>query len=74
MENIICTSIIVRHDCNLLLLWGNCLSLKLWVSICVSMVYVILGIKLFVNILLSIFQHELNKIQIKATRFFYFFN
>jgi hypothetical protein len=54
MKNFRCTYyIIVWHDCNLQLL---CVALKLRVFICESMVYVILGIKLF------IVQHDLNKI------------
>jgi hypothetical protein len=65
-----CTCIIVWHVCNLLLL---CVALKLWVSICVSIVYVILLIKLFVNILLFIVQYDLNKIQINPTKVLNFF-
>lgn len=41
---------------------------------CVSMVYVILDIKLFVNIFLFIVQHNLNKIQTKPNKVFIFYN
>jgi hypothetical protein len=70
VKNFICTCIIVWHDCNFLLFW---VALKLRVCICVSMVYVILGIELFVNILLFTVQHNLNKIQTNPTRNFNFF-
>jgi hypothetical protein len=39
------------------------------VNICINMFYVILKIKLFVNILLFIVQHNLNNLQINSTKF-----
>lgn len=65
-KNFICTCI-----CHYCLVLPLCFT-QIAFSICINMLYVILGIKLFVNLLLFIVHRDLNKLQTNPDKIFNF--